>query len=79
MATGLVLSFAYTALGDVCDPFHESPNSPLGWSIVIVGTIVVGLIGWLLRPPRRALLASAAATLHLLAFAWLIASTGSCV
>lgn len=29
----VAIGVLYTASGDICDPLHESPNTPLGWTV----------------------------------------------
>lgn len=78
VATGMAINALFTASGDICDQFHESPNTPLGWSIVIGGAAFMALIGWRLKPRRWWALAGCAIVLHLMLFSWWVTPSGTC-
>ncbi len=77
-ATAMAINALYTASGDICDAYHESPNTPMGWSIVAGGAALMALIGWRLRPHRWWALAGLAIGLHLMVFSWWLTPSGTC-
>ena len=77
-ATGLAINAVYSASGDICDEFHESPNTPLGWSLVIATAVAMAAVGWRLRPRHWILLTGVVIVLHVMVYAWWITPTGTC-
>lgn len=70
----------FNAAGDVCDPFHESPNNVGGWSIALSAVALTALVAVVLR--RRfdlsRMLAVAVLILQLAGLAWVLLPAGSC-
>ena len=77
-ATGAAIEVLFTASGDICDAFHESPNTPLGWSIVVAGAALMAVIGWRLRPRRWWAFTVPAIAVHLLIYSWWVTPSGTC-
>jgi len=42
----MVIGVAFSAFGDLCDEFFESPNNLGGWSIAAATIAVTATIGW---------------------------------
>lgn len=77
-ATGFAIEVLFTASLDVCDEFHESPNTPLGWSIVIGGAAFMAVVGWRLRPRRWWAFTIPAIVVHMLIYSWWLTPAGTC-
>lgn len=80
-ATGvaaLVLGVLYEAVGDVCDPLHESPNTPIGWAIALLATGITLGLAFALSTGRARLLSFGVVIAQGLVLWWLIAPGGSC-
>jgi hypothetical protein len=78
VATGVAIEVLFTASGDVCDAFHESPNTPLGWSIVIGGAALIAAVGWRFRPRRWWAITVPAVAVHLMIYSWWVTPAGTC-
>lgn len=78
VATGLAIEVLFTASLDVCDQFHVSPNTPVGWSIVVVGAALIAAIGWRLRPRRWWAITAPAVAVHLMIYSWWVTPSGTC-
>lgn len=78
MACLVAISVLYTAAGDVCDLFHESPNTPLGW--IVAGCAMaqpIVLAAWLRA--RMVLVLSIVSLAPLFLFwLWWLLPAGSC-
>ena len=78
VATGLTITVVFEVSGDICDQFHESPNTPLGRSIVAVGAVAMAVVGSLLRPRRWLVLTACAISLHLMVYVDWLTPSGTC-
>ena len=75
-----VLSRAFTAAGDLCDPLHESPNTVGGWTFSLVMVGVTALVGlWIRRRTGLSIVWPLAITaMTALPLLWLLLPAGNC-